>query len=138
MSNIECNKVRVTVMAVNKLTNTPSASVRAKPLTMLAPNWLPNQNKITQVIKVEIFESRIDGQARRKPSSTAVINFLPERNSSYMRSKIKMLAYTATPTDNTKPAMPGRVSVTGINLNKAKVIVTYNNKAITANTPGKR
>ena len=32
-----CRKVRVTVMAVNRLTRTPSARVREKPLTMLAP-----------------------------------------------------------------------------------------------------
>ena len=37
------NEVRVTVIAENMLTRTPSASVRAKPLTRLAPNWSPNQ-----------------------------------------------------------------------------------------------
>ena len=55
--------MRVTRIAVNRLTNTPIASVSAKPLTMLAPNALPNQYRMPQVISVEIFESRIDGQA---------------------------------------------------------------------------
>ncbi|GIS67546.1 MAG: hypothetical protein CM1200mP6_06140 [Anaerolineaceae bacterium] len=54
-------------MAVNMLTPTPIARVKAKPLTILAPNVLPNQNNMVHVIIVEILESRIDGQARQKP-----------------------------------------------------------------------
>ena len=41
---------------------------------------------------------------------------LPLRSSSFMRSKIRMLASTAMPTDRMKPAMPARVSVTGMSL----------------------
>ena len=35
--------VRVTVIAENMLMSTPMASVSAKPLTTVAPNWSPNQ-----------------------------------------------------------------------------------------------
>ena len=69
-----------------------------------------------QVISVEVFESRIDGQARSSPARMAAAIVLPLRSSSFMRSKIRMLASTAMPTDRMKPAMPASVSVTGMSL----------------------
>ena len=53
-------KVLETTMAVNIDTKTPIPSVKANPLTA----DVPNQNKITAVIIEEIFESRIESQAR--------------------------------------------------------------------------
>ena len=67
-----CRNVRVTVIAVKRLTSTPMANVRAKPLTILAPKLDPNQNRITHVMSVEAFESRMDGQARAKFGSSKV------------------------------------------------------------------
>ncbi len=52
------------MMAVNRLTSTPKARVKANPLTTLAPKALPNQNRMMQVMRVEEFESRMEGQAR--------------------------------------------------------------------------
>ena len=49
------------------------------------------------------------------------MGLLPLRNSSFMRSKIRMLASTAIPSDRMKPAMPASVSVTGISLKIASV-----------------
>ena len=66
------------------------------------------------MISDETFESRIEFQARLKPASTAVASVLPVLSSSFVRSKIRMLASTAMPTESTKPAMPARVMVTGI------------------------
>jgi len=43
----------------------------AKPTIRVAPKLLPNQYRIRQVIRVEKFESRMEGQARLKPRSTA-------------------------------------------------------------------
>ena len=42
------------------------------------------------------------------------------RSSSFIREKISTLASTAMPIERMKPAMPGRVSVTGMSLNSAK------------------
>ena len=69
---------------------------------------------MTPVIIDEVFESRIDGHAREKPSCTASMMPLPLRNSSFILSNIRMLASTAMPIDRMKPAMPAAVSVTGI------------------------
>lgn len=68
-----CRKVRVTVMAVNRLTNTPIARVSAKPFTMLCLKFDPNQNRITQVMSVHALESRMEGQAWAKPVSIVVL-----------------------------------------------------------------
>ena len=62
-------KVRVTIMALNMLTATPRNRVMANPFTMKAPNVLPNQYRMIQVINVEMLLSRMDGQARRNPSA---------------------------------------------------------------------
>ena len=109
--------------------------VGAKPVFV---DVLPNQNRIAQVIRVEMFESRMEGQARRNPSSTAMVRRRPARSSSLSLSKIRMFASTATPTESTKPAMPGSVRVIGISLNSAKVMTEYIASASTAMAPGIR
>ena len=73
-------------------------------------------------MRLDTFESRIEFQARLKPASIAAGRLLPARSSSLVRSKIRMLASTAMPTESTKPAMPARVSVTGISRNSAYTI----------------
>ncbi len=60
---------------------------------------------------VEILESRIDGQARRKPSSIAAVFNNPLLISSLVLSKIKILASTAIPIERMNPAMPAKVIV---------------------------
>ena len=64
----------------------------------------------------------MEDQARLKPSSKAAPTDLPWFNSSFVLSKIKMLASTAIPTDKIKPVIPASVNVTGIVLNNAKEI----------------
>ncbi len=95
---------------------TPKAKVTAKPLTTLVVNWI----KIKQVIKVLKLLSRIDGQARLKPSSMAIDNGLPTLISSFILAKIKILASTAIPMDMINPAKPAKVKVTGQSLKTAK------------------
>ena len=73
----------MTTMAVNILTTTPIARVSENPLTMLAPNVVPNQKRMAQVISVERFESRMDGQAFFQPRSIEFLRVLPERSSSF-------------------------------------------------------
>ena len=128
--------VRVTTIAENKLTSTPSASVIAKPFTKLAPKEEPNQKRIRLVMRVAMFESRMEGQARFQPRSIAWNSVLPLRNSSFKRSNIRMLASRALPVDRIRPAIPGKVSVTGISLKSANVIAAYIKIAKTAVTPG--
>ena len=118
-------------MALNIDTIIPIISVSANPFTMPVPNHI----RIRAVIIEEIFESRIELQAREKPSLRAVLICLPARCSSFILSKIKILASTAAPIDNIKPAIPERVSVTGINLKIAITIEVYNSKAIEAKIP---
>src|SRR3989344_1716737 len=77
-------KILVTVMAVNIDTNTPIPSVSAKPLI----KEVPNQKRISAVMRFEKLESRIDSQAREKPSLTASATLFPDFNSSLTRSKI--------------------------------------------------
>jgi hypothetical protein len=96
------------VMAVNILTRTPIASVKAKPLIKL----VPNQNKIIEVMIVERLLSRIDSQALQKPSRIASSRVLPEESSSFILSKIKMFASTAIPIVRMNPAIPAAVNVT--------------------------
>ena len=72
------------------------------------------------MIRLDTFESMIEFQARENPASIAAGRLLPSRNSSFMRSKIRMFASTAMPTERTKPAMPARVRVTGINRKMAR------------------
>ena len=110
------------MIAENMLTATPMARVMANPRTNDAPNWSPNQNRIAQVMNVATFESRIEGQARLKPMSMAVLKGRPRRNSSFMRSKMRMLASTAIPIERMKAAIPESVRVTGQILKTASVI----------------
>src|SRR3989344_248211 len=60
-------KILVIVIAENIDTITPIPSVNAKPLI----KDVPNQKRMRAVIILEIFESRIENQAREKPSFTA-------------------------------------------------------------------
>ena len=94
----------------------PIIKVRANPLTKLVPKL--NKIKATKIIVK--FPSRTDGQARLKPSSSEIRKPFPRFNSSLILEKIKILASTAMPIDKIKPAMPAKVRVTGINLNKER------------------
>ena len=87
-------------------------------------------------MKVEMLLSRMDGQARWKPSWTAIFKVSPLFNSSFIRSNISTLASTAIPVDITKPAMPGRVNVMGISLKIANKIAAYIPRATVATRPG--
>ena len=51
-------------------------------------------------------------QARLKPASIAGPSVLPARISSFIRSKMRMLASTAMPMDRMNAATPASVSVT--------------------------
>ena len=88
------------------------ARVNANPFTML----VPNQYKIREVMMLETLESRIDVQARSNPSRIASSSDFPKRNSYFRRSKIRILASTAMPMDNTNPVTPAIVMVTGMDL----------------------
>ena len=72
--------------------------------------------RIVAVMMLDMFESKIEFQARLKPASMAETRVLPERSSSLVRSKMRMLASTAIPTESTKAATPASVKVTGMNL----------------------
>ena len=83
----------------------------------LAPNLLTEEvqhhaGDQRRGVRVANRRSRRDLQ----PARMAAAIVLPLRSSSFMRSKIRMLASTAMPTDRMKPAMPASVSVTGIEL----------------------
>ena len=91
-------------MAVNMLTNTPIARVSEKPLTILAPKVFPNQNRMAQVISVEKFESRMEGQAFFQPRSIEFLSDLARAQLFFNLSKISTLASTATPTLKMKPS----------------------------------
>src|SRR3989344_4223196 len=110
--------VRVTKIAENILTITPIPRVRANPLTKLDVRY----QRIMAVMMVVTFESLIEGQARRKPSSMAETLLNPFFNSSLVLSKIRILASTAIPIERTKPATPAKVIVKlGIILKTARV-----------------
>src|SRR3989344_1185319 len=111
-------KVLVTVIAENIETKMPIAKVKAKP--RIEP--VPKLKRITVVISDETLESRIEDQALLKPAKRASCFGLPQRTSSLILSKIKMLASTAMPIERTKPAMPAKVKVTGIILKIANTI----------------
>ena len=101
---------RVTTIALNIETRTPMIRTSAKPRIVDEPKAY----RMPAVMRLDTLESRIEFQARLKPASTAAGRDLPRRSSSFIRSKIRMLASTAMPIDSTKPAMPASVSVTGI------------------------
>src|SRR3989338_7459574 len=93
--------VRETVIAVSIETKTPSPKTSAKPLM----SDVPSQNRMTAVIMDEMFESRMEGHARAKPSLIASPVDLPPRSSSFMRSNMRTLASTAMPTERMNAAM---------------------------------
>ena len=99
--------VRVITIAVNIDTSTPKSKVIANPFT----NPVPNQIKINDVIIDEILLSRMLGQARRNPSSIPLRMLRPFLISSFVRSKIKIFASTAIPTERMNPAIPASVKV---------------------------
>ena len=70
---------------------------------------------------VEKLPSRMAGQARLKPTSIEEASVRPLRISSFIRSKIRMLASTARPMDRMKAPMPERPRVTGTSLNTASI-----------------
>ncbi len=107
-------------MAVNMDKATPINRVTAKPLTMKAPSSPPSQKRMRQAIKVVMLLSLIAVQARLNPASTAAPRLRPPRISYLMRSKIRMLASTAMPSDRIKPATPAKLSVTGTSLKMDK------------------
>ena len=61
----------MTTIALNSETTTPMASTSAKPMMIVAPNFWPKKYSTPQVISVDVFESRIDGQARSSPARIA-------------------------------------------------------------------
>ncbi|OPZ44110.1 MAG: hypothetical protein BWY94_01745 [Actinobacteria bacterium ADurb.BinA094] len=105
---------RVNRTAVSMLIRTPIIRVRAKPLGPA----VANRNSIRAVRIVSTLASRMVRKPRAYPEFTAERTVLPCRTSSLMRSKMTTLASTATPMVRIMPAMPGRVSVTGIRLNR--------------------
>ena len=109
--------VRVTTIALNIETSTPMIRTSANPRIVDEPK----RYRIVAVIRLDTFESRIEFQARSKPASTAGGRDLPARSSSFIRSKIRMLASTAMPIERTKPAMPASVSVTGMSRKIARM-----------------
>ena len=110
---------RVTTIALNIETSTPMIRTSAKPRMTDEPKAY----RIVAVMRLDTFESRIEFQARLKPASTAAGSDLPTRSSSFIRSKIRMLASTAMPTESTKPAMPARVRVTGMSRKMARTTI---------------
>ena len=68
-----------------------------------------------------MFESRIEGQARLKPSSMALARESPLLISSLTLSKIRILASTAMPIVKIKPAKPAKVMVTEKSLKSPRV-----------------
>ncbi len=127
-------KIRVIVIALKRDTMTPMPSVNAKPLI----SDVPNQKSMSAVMKFEIFESRIENQAREKPNFTASLMVRPARSSSLIRSKISTFASTAIPIDMMNPAIPAAVRVTGMSLKSAKIIAINIQREIVATSPGKR
>ena len=85
----------------------PILSTTAKPLTAPVPNW----NSTKAVISVVRLASKMVQKAFWKPTEKAAGNALPRSLSSRIRSKIRMLASTAIPTVNNRPAIPGKVRV---------------------------
>ena len=115
------SRVLLTVNALNILTATPIPRVRAKPDIRLAPNLCPNQKSIALVIKVETLLSLMDVHALLNPISIAEVNVRPNLNSSFILSKIRMLASTAIPIERMKAATPASVKVMGTSLNMLRI-----------------
>ena len=105
------------------LMTTPMPRVSAKPMTRgAAMILLPNQKRMMQVMRVEKLPSRIAGQARLKPASTAALRVFPDLSSSFILSKISILASMAIPMERMKAATWARVRVTGTILKMVSII----------------
>ena len=102
-----------------------------KPLT----GPLPKENKANAANKVVKLASTIVEIALWKPESIASKISRPDLYSSLILSKIRTFASTAIPIVKTIPAIPGRVKVAWRRLNKAKINIILQNKAILAKTP---
>ena len=126
------NNVLVINIAENILINIPMLKVKANPLIKL----VPKKNKIKATIKVVILPSLIEGQLLLNPSVSETAKLFSSFSSSLIREKIRMFASTAIPIDSIKPPIPARVKVTGISLNKLKIIAIYNIRDNEANNPG--
>ena len=90
------------------------------------------------MMMVDRLESRMEVQARLKPAFKAASSDKPARNSSLMRSKIRILPSTAVPMEMRKPVMAGSVKVTGSSLNIARLRQMNTIRARSAARPGKR
>ena len=89
----------------------------ANPVTAEFAEPLPKKKSTSAMRIVETLPSRIEGHARLKPVCIASCTVRPTCNSSLTRSKIRMFASTAMPSERMNPASPASVSVTGISLN---------------------
>ena len=87
---------------------------------------------------VDVFESRMDGHARRNPSSTADVRGSPRFCSSLMRSKIRIFASTAMPIVSTKPAMPDKLIVIADQFENAERERNVDNEREAAKKPNSR
>ena len=125
-------KTFVSTIAENIDMRTPRPRVSAKPLI----SDVPNQKRISAVKIEEMFESRIENQARSKPVRTASAIVRPSFNSSFILSNTNTFASTAIPIEIMNPAIPAAVSVTGINLKSANIIKIKNDRDTTATMPG--
>ena len=117
-------KFLVTTIPVNSEIKIPKIKVKAKPLTdpeVFKKDQSKGLNKIRPVRIVAVLASFILFQALPKASSKATLKGRPDLFSSLYLSKINILLSTAIPTDRIKPAIPGRLRVTGIILYNAKV-----------------
>src|SRR3989344_2990364 len=104
----EISSERDTMMAVNIEMATPMPKTSAKPFT----SEVPSQKRMSAVIIEEILESRIESQARAKPSRIPSLTLLPLLSSSFIRSNISTFASTAMPMERMNAAIPAAVSVT--------------------------
>jgi len=79
---------RLTPTAAASDAITPIPKVSANPFT----SDVPTVKRITDEIKLEMFESRIDGHARVNPSRNADFESFPLSSSSFARSKMRIFA----------------------------------------------
>ena len=104
--------------AVNSETIVPTPRVNANPLTPA----VASTKRMNAVNRVITLASTIVAIPLRYPWPIADSVERPARASSFIRSKMTTLASAATPIVRISPAIPGRVSVTGINFIRAKKI----------------
>ena len=100
-------------------TTTPMNRVKAKPVTRSSAVRLPSHSSTRHVMMVEKLPSLMAGHARLNPTSMEEDRVRPMRISSFIRSKMRMLASTARPMDKMKAPMPESPRVTGTSLNTA-------------------